>query len=89
MICFYLAQVDTTKEQKENNMDKERKYTQVEERLIDVIDNFILWYTTEENRALAEEYLANEHVNYNDWFELKKDFIGYHKLNNKGEQNEK
>ena len=58
----------------------ERKYTDVEERLIDVIDNFILWYTTEENRALAEEYLANEHVDYNDWFELKKDFVGYHKI---------
>ena len=64
----------------------ERKYTEVEKRLIDVIENFFLWYSTKSDRQIAEEYLANEHVDYNDWFELKKDFIGYHKI--KGERDE-
>ena len=59
---------------------KQRKYTEVEKRLIDAIDNFILWNTTETDRGLAEEYIEEEHIDYNDWFELKKDFIGYHKI---------
>ena len=67
----------------------ERKYTEVEKRLIDVIENFFLWYSTKSDYSIAEEYMGEEHIDYNDWFELKKDFIGYHKLNNKGEQNEK
>ena len=53
-------------------MNKETKRTKVEERLISVIDNFILWYTTESDRGIAEEYMDNEHVDYNDLFELKK-----------------
>ena len=52
-----------------------RKYTDVEERLIDVISNFFLWY-----RGIVEDYISEEHIDYNDWFELKKDFIGYHKI---------
>ena len=59
---------------------KQRKYTEVEKRLIDAIDNFILWNTSETDRGLAEEYIEEEHIDYNDWFELKKDFIGYHKI---------
>ena len=54
-------------------MSKETKRTEVEERLISVIDNFILWYTTESDRGIAEEYMDNEHVDYNDLFELKKE----------------
>ena len=59
---------------------KEVKYTEVEKRLIDVISNFFLWYSTQEDRGIVEQYMGEEHVNYNDWFELKKDFIGYHKI---------
>ena len=54
-------------------MSKETKRTEVEERLISVIDNFILWYTTASDRGIAEEYMDNEHVDYNDLFELKKE----------------
>ena len=59
---------------------KNKKHTQVEKRLIDVIENFFLWYSTKSDRPIAEEYMGEEHINYNDWFELKKDFIGYHKI---------
>ena len=59
---------------------KEEKYTEVEKRLIDVIENFFLWYSGDSDYNIAEEYMGNEHINYNDWFELKKDFIGYHKI---------
>ena len=62
---------------------KEEKYTDVEKRLIDVISNFFLWYSTREDRGIVEEYMGEEHINYNDWFELKKDFIGYHKIKEK------
>ena len=44
--------------------------TELEEELINVIDNFILWNTTESDRALAEEYMDNEHVDYNESFKL-------------------
>ena len=54
-------------------MNKETKRTKVEERLISVIDNFILWYTTESDRGIAEEYMDNEHVDYNEIFELKEE----------------
>ena len=54
-------------------MSKETKRTEVEERLISVIDNFILWYTTESDRGIAEEYMDNEHVDYNEIFELKEE----------------
>ncbi len=58
----------------------EKKKTEVEERLVDVIENFFLWYSTESNREIAEEYIDNEHIDYNEIFELKKDSIGYHKI---------
>jgi len=48
------------------------KRTDVEESLISAIDNFLLWYTTESDRGIVEEYMDNEHVDYNDWFLLKK-----------------
>mgnify|MGYP003138955826 FL=1 len=54
-------------------MSKEDEFTDVEKRLISVINNFILWNTTSEDRLLAEEYIDNEHVDYNDWFKLKKE----------------
>ena len=57
---------------------KKREYTEIEIQLISVINNFILWNTTEEDRGLAEEYIGEEHVNYNKWFETKKqDVIEY------------
>ena len=59
----------------------EGKYTEVEKRLIDVIENFFLWYSTKSDCQIAEEYIGEEHIDYNEWFELKKDFIGYHKIN--------
>ena len=46
---------------------KEKRFTEFEELLISVIDNFILWNTTESDRGIAEEYMESEHVNYNDW----------------------
>ena len=61
------------------NKNKEQ-FTMVEKRLISVINNFILWYTTHEDRELAEEYMSNEHVDYNECFELKKEYIGYHEI---------
>ena len=53
----------------------EDKYTEVEEALISVISNFMLWYTTEENEKIAEEYLSNEHIDYNDVFTIKKEKV--------------
>ena len=54
-------------------MDKDiEEFTEVEEALISVISNFMLWYTTEENEKIAEEYLSNEHIDYNDVFMLNK-----------------
>lgn len=48
---------------------QEVEFTELEQALISVIDNFILWNTTESDIGLAEEYIANEHVDYNDWFQ--------------------
>lgn len=61
-------------EMKEKRNEKE--FTELEERLIDVIDNFILWNTTESDRGLAEEFIEVElscDVDYNECFELKKE----------------
>jgi len=64
--------------------DKNKEqFTMIESRLIDVINNFILWNTTHEDRELAEEFIEADlscGVDYNEWFELKKEFIGYHKI---------
>jgi hypothetical protein len=61
---------------RENKMKKEKikgePFTEVEELLISVIDNFILWYSTESDRGIAEEYIESEHVDYNDWFKVIK-----------------
>ena len=46
---------------------QEVEFTEVEQTLISVIDNFILWNTTESDRGIAEEYIANEHIDYDDW----------------------
>ncbi len=64
-----------TKEiEKGEKMSKETKrFTEVEDALISVIDNFILWYSTESDRGIVEEYMGEEHIDYNDWFELKKE----------------
>ena len=54
----------------------ERGFTELEENLINVINNFILWNTTYEDRELAEEFIEADlscGVDYNDWFELKKE----------------
>ena len=48
-------------------------FTELEELLISAIDNFILWNTTHSDRELAEEYIVNEHVDYNEWFEIKEE----------------
>tara|TARA_R100001594_G_scaffold58231_2_gene92216 strand:+ start:167 stop:349 length:183 start_codon:yes stop_codon:yes gene_type:complete len=50
-----------------------KRFTEVEEALISAIDNFILWYSTESDRGIVEEYMSEEHIDYNDWFELKKE----------------
>lgn len=50
--------------------------TELEKRLIDAINNFILWNTTHSDRGLAEEFIEAElscDVDYNEWFELKKE----------------
>ena len=46
---------------------KGEPFTEVEELLISVIDNFILWNTTESDRGIAEEYIESEHIDYDDW----------------------
>lgn len=51
---------------------QEVKFTEVEELLISVIDNFILWYTTESDSNMAEEYIVSEHIDYNEWFKINK-----------------
>tara|TARA_Y100000114_G_C11695794_1_gene295929 strand:+ start:376 stop:564 length:189 start_codon:yes stop_codon:yes gene_type:complete len=54
----------------------EKGFTELEKRLIDVIDNFILWNTTESDRGLAEEFIEADlscGVDYNEWFQLKKE----------------
>ena len=55
-------------------MSKETKrFTEVEDALISVIENFFLWYNGDSNYGIAEEYMGEEHIDYNDWFELKKE----------------
>jgi len=52
------------------------QFTELEKRLIDAINNFILWNTTHSDRGLAEEFIEAElscDVDYNEWFELKKE----------------
>jgi len=59
-----------------NQMSKKDEFTDVEKRLIDAINNFILWNTTHSDRGLAEEFIEAElscDVDYNEWFELKKE----------------
>ena len=54
----------------------EKGFTKLEEKLIDAIDNFILWNTTESDRGLAEEFIEAElscDVDYNEWFKVKND----------------
>lgn len=54
----------------------EKGFTELEERLIDVIDNFILWNTTNSDRRLVEEFIEADlscGVDYNEWFQLKKE----------------
>ena len=53
-------------------MKQEVEFTELEQELIGVIDNFILWNTTESDIGLAEEYMANEHVDYNEFFKINK-----------------
>ena len=54
--------------------DKPKQFTEVEERLIDAISNFLLWYTTEEDRGIVEYYIVEDDtVDYNEWFKLKED----------------
>ena len=62
------------KKMKEKRNDK--GFTELEEFLINVINNFILWNTTHEDRELAEEFIEVElscDVDYNEWFKLKKE----------------
>ena len=43
-----------------------------EEKLVRIIDNFILWYTTESDEGLAEEYVGTEEKDYiDDLFKVK------------------
>ena len=37
-----------------------------EEKLVSIIDNFILWYTTESDESLAREYVGTEEKDYID-----------------------
>ena len=52
---------------------KSNEYTEVEERLIDAISNFFLWYSTQEDRGIVENYISEEDIDYNDWFTIKED----------------
>ena len=49
------------------------EYTEVEKAIISVINNFMLWYTTEEDRGIAREYIGEEHIDYNEWFTINKE----------------
>ena len=37
-----------------------------EEKLVSIIDNFILWYTSESDEGLAREYVGTEEKDYID-----------------------
>jgi|TARA_R100001463_G_scaffold12021_2_gene33184 hypothetical protein len=75
----------TTEKTKKGEKMKEKRndkghtifqFTELEKRLIDAINNFILWNTTHSDRGLAEEFIEAElscDVDYNEWFELKKE----------------
>ena len=54
----------------------ENEFTDVEKALIKVISNFFLWYSTEEDIDIAEEYMSNEDIDYNEWFKLKEETDG-------------
>ena len=54
-------------------MNEIKEFTEVEEALISAISNFFLWYSAEEDRGIVEDYMGEEHIDYNDWFELKKE----------------
>ena len=54
----------------------ENEFTDVEKELIKVISNFFLWYSTEEDIDIAEEYMSNEDIDYNEWFKLKEETDG-------------
>ena len=43
-----------------------------EKKLVNIIDNFILWYTTESDEGLAREYVGTEEKDYiDDLFKIK------------------
>ena len=51
---------------------QEVEVTENYKKMVSIINNFVLWYTTEEDRGLVESYLANEDEDYiEDWFECK------------------
>ena len=67
------GEIEMDNQRQMDNAKETKRFTEVEEALISVIDNFILWYSTESDRGIVEEYMGEEHVDYNDWFELKKE----------------
>ena len=62
MICFYLAQVDTTKEQKENEMTIEQKsgFIKISEIIADYLETrkYIGFTKSEAKRLFKEEFKA-------------------------------
>jgi len=51
---------------------QEVEMTENYKKMVSIINNFLLWYTTEEDRGLVESYLANEEDDYvEDWFECE------------------
>ena len=51
---------------------QEVEVTENYEKLVSIINNFFLWYSTNSDRDLVESYLANEDLDYiDDWFECE------------------
>ena len=67
------GEIEMDNQRQMDNAKETKRFTEVEDALISVIDNFILWYSTESDRGIVEEYIGEEHIDYNDWFELKKE----------------
>ena len=51
---------------------QEVEVTENYEKMVCIISNFFLWYSTNEDVELVESYLANEEDDYiDDWFECE------------------
>ena len=53
-------------ESKIEKLESKKLMKSNEEKLVSIIDNFILWYTSESDEGLAREYVGTEEKDYID-----------------------